>query len=111
MYLASASRGTISLKEGAPLRTAIIKGTKEPSDHANLQHHIPGFATLILKRAIQAQFVLPFGASLGIGILLTTAPQMVAVPALYAIHRQIPVTEQCARKPVKCCCNLIDLDY
>ena len=45
-----------------------------------------GFTPLILERAIQAQFLIPFAASLGFGILFTTAILMVLVPALYTIH-------------------------
>ena len=45
-----------------------------------------GFTPLILERAIQAQFLIPFAASLGFGILITTAILMMIVPALYAIH-------------------------
>ena len=48
-----------------------------------------GFTPLILERAIQAQFLIPFAASLGCGILITTAILMMVVPALYAAHRHL----------------------
>ncbi|MYD13503.1 MAG: hypothetical protein F4X00_07770, partial [Gemmatimonadetes bacterium] len=45
-----------------------------------------GFTPLILERAIQAQFLIPFAASLGCGIVFTTAILMMVVPALCALH-------------------------
>ena len=44
-----------------------------------------GFTPLILEPSIQAQFLMPFAASLGFGILITTAILMMVVPALNAI--------------------------
>ena len=48
-----------------------------------------GFTPLILERSIQAQFLIPFAASLGCGILFTTAILMMVVPALYAIQLRL----------------------
>ena len=48
-----------------------------------------GFTPLILERAIQAQFLVPFAASLGFGILITTAILMMVVPALSTIHLRL----------------------
>ena len=85
------------LREGAPLRTAIIEGAKgrfRPIMLTSLTTFL-GFTPLILERAIQAQFLIPFAASLGCGILFITAILMVVVPALYTIHlRLLP-----ARRP------------
>ncbi|MDE2955842.1 MAG: efflux RND transporter permease subunit [Bacteroidota bacterium] len=79
------------LREGSPVRTAIIEGAKgrfRPIMLTSVTTFL-GFSPLIFERAIQAQFMLPFGASLGFGILATTALLMIVVPALYALHRQI----------------------
>ena len=46
----------------------------------------PGFTPLILERAIQAQFLIPFAASLGVGIMVTTGILILLVPALMAIY-------------------------
>ncbi len=76
------------LEEGIPARTAIIEGAKgrfRPIMLTSLTTFL-GFTPLILERAIQAQFLVPFAASLGFGILITTAILMMIVPALYAIH-------------------------
>ncbi len=61
------------LREGAPVRTAIIEGAKgrfRPIMLTSVTTFL-GFTPLILERAIQAQFLIPFAASLGCGILFT----------------------------------------
>ncbi|MYF18238.1 MAG: efflux RND transporter permease subunit [Gemmatimonadetes bacterium] len=76
------------LEEGMPAQTAIIEGAKgrfRPIMLTSVTTFL-GFTPLILERAIQAQFLIPFAASLGFGILITTAILMMIVPALYAIH-------------------------
>ena len=76
------------LAEGAPARTAIIEGAKSrfrPIMLTSLTTFL-GFTPLILERAIHAKFLVPFAASLGFGILVTTAILMLTVPALTAIH-------------------------
>ena len=76
------------LREGTPVRTAIIEGAKgrfHPIMLTSLTTFL-GFTPLILERAIQAQFLIPFAASLGCGILFTTVILMMVVPALYTIH-------------------------
>ena len=76
------------LRQGAPARTAIIEGAKgrfRPIMLTSLTTFL-GFTPLILERAIQAQFLIPFAASLGCGILFVTAILMMIVPALYTIH-------------------------
>ena len=75
-------------REGAPARTAIIEGAKgrfRPIMLTSLTTFL-GFTPLILETAIQAQFLIPFAASLGFGIAFTTAILMLVVPALYTIH-------------------------
>ena len=76
------------LREGVPVRTAIIAGAKgrfRPIMLTSVTTFL-GFTPLILERSIQAQFLIPFAASLGFGILFTTAIVMMVVPALYTIH-------------------------
>ena len=79
------------LREGASVRTAIIEGAKgrfRPIMLTSVTTFL-GFTPLILERAIQAQFLIPFAASLGCGILFTTAILMLVVPALSAIHLRL----------------------
>ncbi len=79
------------LREGAPARTAIIEGAKgrfRPIMLTSLTTFL-GFIPLILERAIQAQFLAPFAASLGCGILFVTAILMMIVPALFTIHLRL----------------------
>ncbi|MCY3809928.1 MAG: efflux RND transporter permease subunit, partial [Gemmatimonadetes bacterium] len=76
------------LREGVPPRTAIVEGAKgrfRPIMLTSLTTFL-GFTPLILERAIQAQFLIPFAASLGCGIIFTTAILMMVVPALCALH-------------------------
>ncbi len=79
------------LREGDSARTAIIEGAKgrfRPIMLTSLTTFL-GFMPLILEPAIQAQFLIPFAASLGCGILFTTAILMVVVPALSSIHQRL----------------------
>ena len=76
------------LREGAPARTAIIDGAKgrfRPILLTSVTTFL-GFTPLILERSIHAKFLVPFAASLGFGILFTTAIMMMLVPAVTAIH-------------------------
>ena len=76
------------LREGAPRRTAIVEGAKgrfRPIMLTSLTTFL-GFTPLILERAIQAQFLIPFAASLGFGIVFLTAILMMVVPALCTLH-------------------------
>ena len=76
------------LEEGLPVREAIIEGAKgrfRPIMLTSLTTFL-GFTPLILEDAIQAQFFVPFSASVGCGILFTTAILMFLVPALSSIH-------------------------
>ena len=85
------------LREGAPARTAIIEGAKgrfRPILLTSVTTFL-GFTPLILERSIQAQFLVPFAASLGFGIMITTAILMLLIPALYTIYLRLisPRTE------------------
>ena len=76
------------LKAGDSPREAIVEGAKgrfRPILLTSLTTFL-GFTPLILERAIQAQFLVPFAASLGVGILVTTALLMVLIPALMSIY-------------------------
>ena len=84
------------LREGAPARTAIIEGAKgrfRPIMLTSLTTFL-GFTPLILEPAIQAQFLVPFAASLGCGIVITTAILMFVVPALSALHLHVTGTHR-----------------
>ena len=79
------------LREDIPVRTAIIEGAKgrfRPVMLTSLTTFL-GFTPLILEDAIQAQFFVPFAASIGCGILFTTTLVMFLVPALSSIHRHL----------------------
>ena len=79
------------LRKGIPARKAIIEGAKarfRPIMLTSLTTFL-GFTPLILERAVQAQFLVPFAASLGFGILITTALLMLIVPALSTIHLRL----------------------
>ena len=76
------------LEEGLPPREAIIEGAKgrfRPIMLTSLTTFL-GFTPLILEDAIQAQFFVPFSASIGCGILFTTAILMFLVPALSSLR-------------------------
>ena len=79
------------LREGASPRTAIIEGAKgrfRPIMLTSLTTFL-GFTPLILERAIQAQFLAPFAATLGVGILVTTVILMLVTPAMTAIYLRV----------------------
>ena len=76
------------VREGTPVRTAIIEGAKSrfrPIMLTSVTTFL-GFTPLILEQAIQAQYLRPFAASLGFGIMITTGILMVLVPALYSMR-------------------------
>ena len=79
------------LRSGAAPKTAIVEGAKgrfRPIMLTSVTTFL-GFMPLILERAIQAQFLIPFAASLGCGILFITAILMMIVPALYTLHLRL----------------------
>ena len=76
------------LREGADPNSAIVDGAKgrfRPIVLTSVTTFL-GFTPLILEPAIQAQFLVPFAASLGVGIVITTAILMLLVPALMAVY-------------------------
>ena len=79
------------LRDGDPERVAIIEGAKgrfRPILLTSVTTFL-GFTPLILERAIQAQFLIPFAASLGFGITITTGMLMFVIPALSTIHLRV----------------------
>ena len=79
------------LREGAPPRTAIIEGAKgrfRPIVLTSLTTFL-GFTPLILERSIQAQFLVPFAASLGVGIMISTGLLLVLIPALMTVYLRV----------------------
>ncbi|MCY4224882.1 MAG: hypothetical protein OXF06_08595, partial [Bacteroidetes bacterium] len=47
------------------------------------------FTPLILEPSIQAQFLIPFAASLGVGIMITTSILLLLLPALMSAFLRI----------------------
>lgn len=83
------------LAAGDPARTAIIKGAKSrfrPIMLTSVTTFL-GFTPLILERAVHAKILVPFAASLGFGVLITSAMLMLVVPALCAVqlHKRVRV--------------------
>lgn len=76
------------LQDGMSPRNAVIEGAKgrfRPILLTSVTTFM-GFTPLILDRSIQAQFMMPFAASIGIGILITTFVLMLVVPAISTMH-------------------------
>ena len=76
------------LRKGASARNAVIEGAKgrfRPILLTSVTTFL-GFTPLILDRSIQAQFMQPFAASLGVGMLITTFVLMLVVPAVSTVH-------------------------
>lgn len=91
------------LRAGVPAREAIVEGAKQrfrPIMLTSVTTFL-GFTPLILERAIHAKFLVPFAASLGFGVLITTALLMLLVPALTAglLRRQIVSTDDAVLAP------------
>ena len=75
------------LREGASLQAAIVEGAKvrfRPIMLTSVTTFL-AFMPLILERAIHAKFLIPFAASLGFGLLVTTGILILLVPALTAL--------------------------
>ena len=79
------------LREGVSTRNAVIEGAKDRFRPILLTSvtTFMGFTPLILDRSIQSQFMMPFAASLGIGILVTTFVLMLVVPAISTMHLKL----------------------
>ena len=76
------------IREGTPPATAIVEGAKgrfRPIMLTSVTTFL-GFTPIIFETSIQAEFLVNFAASIGFGILITTAILMMVVPALSAIH-------------------------
>ena len=76
------------LREGTPVREAIVDGAKgrfRPIAITSLTTFL-GFTPIILETGVHAQFLVPFAASMGFGILFATGFLMLVVPALTAIQ-------------------------
>ncbi len=79
------------IQNGHPPREAIIDGAKSrfrPIMLTSVTTFL-AFTPLILEPAIQAQYLTPFAASLGIGIMITTAILIVLLPAMMAAFLRI----------------------
>ncbi|MXX76308.1 MAG: efflux RND transporter permease subunit [Holophagales bacterium] len=76
------------LRDGVPVREAIIEGAKARFRPIFLTSATTflAFTPLLLERAIQAQFLIPFAASIGFGIVFATGILMLVVPALTSLH-------------------------
>jgi multidrug efflux pump subunit AcrB len=81
----------LHIKEGLSPRQAIIEGAKSrfrPIILTSVTTFL-AFTPLILETDIQAQFLIPFAASLGIGIMIATGILMLLLPSLMAIFLRI----------------------
>ncbi len=79
------------IREGSTPRQAIIEGAKSrfrPIMLTSVTTFL-AFVPLILEPAIQAQYLTPFAASLGVGIMVTTGILMLLLPALLAAFLRI----------------------
>ncbi len=79
------------IQAGTAPRQAIIDGAKSRFRPVMLTSVTTflAFTPLILEPAIQAQFLIPFAASLGIGIMIATGLLMLLLPALMAVFLQV----------------------
>ena len=79
------------LRDGAPVKTAIVDGAKgrfRPIFLTSLTTFL-GFMPLLLESAVQARLLVPFAASMGFGIAIASAILMLVVPAFVAVYFQI----------------------
>ena len=79
---------SVRISEGMSIQEAIVDGAKRrfrPIFLTSITTFL-GFTPLILEPSIQAQFLLPFAAALGIGLLITTIILMVLVPAVATLN-------------------------
>ena len=86
------------IREGVAPKNAIVEGAKgrfRPIMLTSLTTFL-GFTPLILERAIQAQFLIPFAASLGVGVMISTGILILLVPALMAIYLRVNSTRRTA---------------
>ena len=79
------------IRDGIDRREAIIEGAKSrfrPIMLTSLTTFL-AFTPLILEPSIQAQFLIPFAASLGVGIMITTSILLLLLPALMSAFLRI----------------------
>ncbi len=79
------------IQAGTAPRQAVIGGAKSrfrPITLTSVTTFL-AFTPLILEPAIQAQFLIPFAASLGVGIMIATGLLMLLLPALMAVFLQV----------------------
>ena len=93
------------LRDGAPVKTAIIDGAKgrfRPIFLTSLTTFL-GFTPLLLESAVQARLLVPFAASMGFGIAISSAILMLVVPAFVAAYFQVAPSRRSveATHPVK----------
>ena len=77
--------------EGAAAREAIIEGARgrfRPIMLTSVTTFL-GFTPLIFEKSVHGQFLVPFAASLGFGILFTTGVLMLLVPALLTVYLRV----------------------
>ena len=87
------------VREGMAPRQAVIEGAKgrfRPILLTSITTFL-GFTPLIFDPSIQAQFFLPFAASLGVGILVATGILMLLVPAVSILQLELAAPR--AEKP------------
>jgi len=79
------------IRDGIARREAIIEGAKSrfrPIMLTSVTTFL-AFTPLILEPSIQAQFLIPFAASLGVGIMITTSILLLLLPALMSTFLRI----------------------
>ena len=79
------------LRDGAPVKTAIVDGAKgrfRPIFLTSLTTFL-GFTPLLLESAVQARLLIPFAASMGFGIVVATPVLLLVVPALSAMYFEV----------------------
>ena len=84
------------VREGMSPRRAVIEGAKgrfRPILLTSVTTFL-GFTPLIFETSIQAQFFLPFAASLGIGILVATGILMLLVPAIATLQLDLAAPKE-----------------
>jgi len=78
-------------RKGAPTREAVVaaaKGRFRPILLTTITTFL-GILPLILERSIQAQFLIPLGVSIAVGVLLGTVLLMMLTPALVMLEEEL----------------------
>jgi len=79
------------IKEGVPVREALIRGGRMRFRAILLTTLTTffGLTPLMLETSIQAQFLIPMGVSLAFGVAFATTITLVLIPALYLVLEDI----------------------